>query len=105
MAAGCQFSQEKAVAQSWCAAKHGESMFLSKAFQFDMCARKNTIEFRKTKKNELYASKTQLNEEYSEMCSGVQPSRERSTARIRTVKFGLKHKKNLKTFHLSILHD
>ena len=28
-----------------------------------MCARKNTIEFRKTKKNELYASKTQLNEE------------------------------------------
>ena len=45
------------------AAKHGESMFLSKAFRFDMCARKNTIEFRKTKKNELYASKTQLNEE------------------------------------------
>ena len=25
--AGCQFSQEKAVSQSWCAAKHGESMF------------------------------------------------------------------------------
>ena len=36
---------------------------LSKAFRFDMCARKNPIEFRKTKKNELYASKTQLNEE------------------------------------------
>ena len=36
---------------------------LSEAFRFDMCARKNPIEFRKTRKNELYASKTQLNEE------------------------------------------
>ena len=55
--AGCQFSQELV------RSKARRIYVLSKAFRFDMCARKNTIEFRKTQKNELYASKTQLNEE------------------------------------------